>query len=95
MIFFVLFCAPCQIELQCSLQLHPTFLCIIPMTKSVKKVVKAVRRPKGVESYKTYIFKVMKQLHPEARISKKGRTYATKEYKCLRAGGRVCDREHR
>ena len=42
------------------------------MAKSVKKVVKAVRRRKAVESYKTYIFKVMKQVHPETRISKKG-----------------------
>ena len=42
------------------------------MAKSVKKVVKSVRRRKAVESYKTYIFKVMKQVHPETRISKKG-----------------------
>ena len=43
------------------------------MAKAVKKSVKqTVRRRKGVSSYKSYIFKVMKQVHPEARISKKG-----------------------
>ena len=44
------------------------------MAKSAKKNVKktVVRRRKGVESYKSYIFRVMKQVHPEARISKKG-----------------------
>ena len=39
--------------------------------KNVKKAVQKSRR-RGVESYKSYIFKVMKQVHPEARISKKG-----------------------
>ena len=40
--------------------------------KSVKQAVKKTSRRKGVESYKSYIFKVMKQVHPEARISKNG-----------------------
>ena len=40
------------------------------MTKFVKNVVKAVRGPKGVECYKAEIFKGMKQLRLEARISK-------------------------
>ena len=43
------------------------------MAKAVKKTVKkTVARRRGVQSYKSYIFKVMKQVHPEARISKKG-----------------------
>ena len=32
------------------------------------------KRRKAVVSYKTYIFKVMKQVHPETRISKKSMT---------------------
>jgi histone H2B len=41
------------------------------MTKSTKApVVKRAKR-KGVESFKTYIFRVLKQVHPETRISKK------------------------
>jgi histone H2B len=43
------------------------------MAPSKKNVVKKTqRRRKGVQSYKSYIFKVMKQVHPETRISKKG-----------------------
>ena len=30
------------------------------------------KRRKAVAPYKTYIFKIMKQVHPETRISKKG-----------------------
>ena len=43
------------------------------MAPSKKNVVKKTqRRRKGVQSYNSYIFKVMKQVHPETRISKKG-----------------------
>jgi histone H2B len=40
--------------------------------KSVKKVGGNKRRSKRVESYGTYIYKVLKQVHPETGISKKG-----------------------
>ena len=39
-----------------------------------KAVSKRTSRRKGVESWKTYIFRVLKQVHPETRISKKGIT---------------------
>jgi histone H2B len=39
--------------------------------KSVKKVSGSKRRGKRVESYGTYIYKVLKQVHPETGISKK------------------------
>ena len=40
---------------------------------AVKKVTKpVVRRRKGKASFNSYIFKIMKQVHPETRISKKG-----------------------
>ena len=40
-----------------------------------KPVVETVsRKRRAPESYKTYIFKVLKQVHPETRISKKGIT---------------------
>ena len=44
------------------------------MAPSKKNVVKktSLRRRKPTQSYNTYIFKVMKQVHPETRISKKG-----------------------
>jgi histone H2B len=44
------------------------------MAPSKKNVVKKTtqRRRKRVQSYNSYIFKVMKQVHPETRISKKG-----------------------
>ena len=44
------------------------------MAPSKKNVVKKTtqKRRRGVQSYKSYIFKVMKQVHPESRISKKG-----------------------
>ena len=41
-----------------------------PAKKTDKKPV--VKRRKGKQSFNTYIFKVMKQVHPETRISKKG-----------------------
>ena len=45
------------------------------MAPSKKNVVKkTIKRRKGVQSYNSYIFKVMKQVHPETRISKKGMT---------------------
>jgi len=41
--------------------------------KTVKKVgVGGNRRSKRVESYGTYIYKVLKQVHPETGISKRG-----------------------
>jgi len=44
------------------------------MVKTSKKVVaKAVtKRRKGKQTFNSYIYKVMKQVHPESRISKKG-----------------------
>jgi histone H2B len=39
--------------------------------KSVKKDVTKKRR-KGKRTFNSFIFKVMKQVHPESRISKKG-----------------------
>ena len=46
------------------------------MAPSKKNVVKKTtqKRRKPVQSYNGYIFKVMKQVHPETRISKKGMT---------------------
>ena len=40
--------------------------------KSVKKSGAGKRRSKRVESYGTYIYRVLKQVHPETGISKKG-----------------------
>ena len=41
---------------------------------AIKKVSKApvVKRRKGKATFNSYIFKIMKQVHPETRISKKG-----------------------
>ena len=39
---------------------------------AVKKVTKPVVRRKAKRSFNSYIFKIMKQVHPETRISKKG-----------------------
>ena len=39
-------------------------------TKKVAKTV--VKRRKSKQTFNSYIFKVMKQVHPETRISKKG-----------------------
>ena len=45
------------------------------MKKAAKKSAPMEKkRRKAVVSYKTYIFKVMKQVHPETRISKKSMT---------------------
>ena len=45
----------------------------------MKKVAKksapvAMKKRRGITSYKSYIMKVLKQVHPETRISKKGMT---------------------
>lgn len=40
--------------------------------KTPKKVAGGKRRSKRVESYSSYIYKVLKQVHPETGISKKG-----------------------
>ena len=45
-----------------------------PSKKVMKKTAEKAKRRKGVQSYKSYIFKVLKQVHPETRISKKGIT---------------------
>ena len=43
------------------------------MVKKVsKKTMPKVHRKKRVQSFKGYIFKVLKQVHPQIRISKKG-----------------------
>ena len=41
---------------------------------AIKKVSKApvVKRRKAKRTFNSYIFKIMKQVHPETRISKKG-----------------------
>ena len=43
-----------------------------PAKKSKKKSTGTKRRKKRVESYSTYIYKVLKQVHPDTGISKKG-----------------------
>ena len=40
--------------------------------KIVKSVAKVTKKRRSPESFKSYIFKVLKQVHPETRISKKG-----------------------
>ena len=40
--------------------------------KQPKKAAGSKRRSKRVESYSSYIYKVLKQVHPETGISKKG-----------------------
>ena len=44
------------------------------MAKAVQKKEMKVRRRRGAATFNSYIFKVMKQVHPETRISKKGIT---------------------
>ncbi len=39
-----------------------------------KTVAKTVMKRRAPESFKSYIFKVLKQVHPKTRISKKGMT---------------------
>ena len=42
------------------------------MVKKVAKPTVMKRKRRNPESFKSYIFKVLKQVHPETRISKKG-----------------------
>ena len=44
------------------------------MAKSAPKKEMKVKRRRGPATFNSYIFKVMKQVHPETRISKKGMT---------------------
>lgn len=52
---------------------HLTIHTTIIMAKTVKKAVKkdGKKKRKSVESYKLYIFKVLKQVHPDTGISSK------------------------
>ena len=43
-----------------------------PTGKKPAPVVKTQRKRRAPESYKSYIFKVLKQVHPKMRVSKKG-----------------------
>eukprot|EP00465_Bigelowiella_longifila_P013926 CAMPEP_0185260986 /NCGR_PEP_ID=MMETSP1359-20130426/9485_1 /TAXON_ID=552665 /ORGANISM="Bigelowiella longifila, Strain CCMP242" /LENGTH=121 /DNA_ID=CAMNT_0027847459 /DNA_START=27 /DNA_END=392 /DNA_ORIENTATION=+ len=43
-----------------------------PAKKPEKKKVEGKRRKKRVESYSTYIYKVLKQVHPDTGISRRG-----------------------
>ena len=40
--------------------------------KKPAPVVKTMKKRRAPESYKSYIFKVLKQVHPKMRVSKKG-----------------------
>ncbi len=40
--------------------------------KAPKKAMDRRKRPKRVESYSSYIYKVLKQVHPDTGISKRG-----------------------
>ena len=40
--------------------------------KKPSPVVKTMKKRRAPESYKSYIFKVLKQVHPKMRVSKKG-----------------------
>ena len=40
--------------------------------KVMKKTVLKTKKRRAPESFKSYIFKVLKQVHPQTRISKKG-----------------------
>ena len=40
--------------------------------KSTKKAATSSRRKRRVESYSSYIYKVLKQVHPDTGISKRG-----------------------
>ena len=42
------------------------------MAKKVAAKKMVVKRRKGKQTFNSYIFKIMKQVHPETRISKKG-----------------------
>ena len=43
-----------------------------PASKSAKALKKAGKKRKRVETYSTYIYKVLKQVHPNTGISKQG-----------------------
>ena len=43
-----------------------------PTGKKPAPVVKTMKKRRAPESYKSYIFKVLKQVHPKMRVSKKG-----------------------
>ena len=43
-----------------------------PTGKKPAPVVKTQKKRRAPESYKSYIFKVLKQVHPKMRVSKKG-----------------------
>uniref|UniRef100_A0A7S2TS51 Histone H2B n=2 Tax=Lotharella TaxID=74819 RepID=A0A7S2TS51_9EUKA len=43
-----------------------------PAKKPEKKKTETKRRKKRVESYSTYIYKVLKQVHPDTGISRRG-----------------------
>ena len=60
---------------------HPTYISTMAKTPSKKAPSKAAKKAssdtkkrskKRVESYSTYIYKVLKQVHPDTGISKKG-----------------------
>ena len=40
--------------------------------KKTEKKAPVIKRRKGKQTFNSYIFKVMKQVHPETRISQKG-----------------------
>ena len=43
-----------------------------PSKKSSKKAAAPARKTKRTETYSTYIYRVLKQVHPDTGISKKG-----------------------
>eukprot|EP00533_Pseudo-nitzschia_delicatissima_P012542 CAMPEP_0197264808 /NCGR_PEP_ID=MMETSP1432-20130617/2017_1 /TAXON_ID=44447 /ORGANISM="Pseudo-nitzschia delicatissima, Strain UNC1205" /LENGTH=91 /DNA_ID=CAMNT_0042729483 /DNA_START=20 /DNA_END=291 /DNA_ORIENTATION=+ len=43
-----------------------------PAKKAATKTTTTKKKKKRVESYSTYIYKVLKQVHPDTGISKKG-----------------------
>ncbi len=42
------------------------------MAKTIKAAKPVIKRRKGKQTFNSYIFKVLKQVHPNTRISKKG-----------------------
>lgn len=68
------FLAICNIVRGCSSPIpNLAVMAKVAAKKSAPKTaVKRTTRRKGVESWKTYIFRVLKQVHPETRISQKG-----------------------
>jgi histone H2B len=49
----------------------PTMVKNTKSTKAAPAVKRTYKKRKGPESFKTYIYRVLKQVHPETRISKK------------------------